>query len=430
LIRHERLDLAVFLCPHNPAIKEDLPRLRHPVFRNPSCFNKKHQVGFKIMPTKYFTSMNSHLLKLGWNEAFQQQLNRSNFPNAIPARIIRENRGVYNVHTGDNITCAQLSGSFRNAAQTSLDLPTIGDWVLVEQREQSQEPTIVSVLERKSLFTRQSSGDRSDNQLLAANIDYLFIVAGLDQEFNPKRIQRYLMQAWNSGAEPVILLNKTDLIANQEEIIAELRTHIMDTPILAISAINRDQIECLHPYLIPGKTVAFSGSSGVGKSSIINALLGEQRLKIQATRTQDNRGRHTTTWRELVILDEGACIIDLPGMRELQLTGEQTGVMKAFSDIQMIIQQCRYRNCQHHEEPGCAIQEALKSGQLTEQRYNQYTKLIDENNSAKKRNTKRKQKENSKPNRWEEKEAFFKDIAIQHRKAKNAKRKFDQQDGF
>ncbi|QYY35104.1 ribosome small subunit-dependent GTPase A [Ruficoccus sp. ZRK36] len=374
--------------------------------------------------------MHSDLLKLGWSEHLHQHLHINEHAERIPARITREDRDRYSLHTGARQCSAQLSGSYRHSAQSTLDLPTVGDWVLFEPGQTAGEGIIHGLLPRKSLFTRQVSGDRSDLQLLAANIDYLFIVAGLDQEFNPKRIERYLTQAWNSGAEPVVILNKSDLVEDASERVRDLCARLPEVSVHAISALSPASTECLSSYLASGNTVALSGSSGVGKSSLINALLGEELLKTQANRADDNRGRHTTTWRALFQLESGACLIDLPGMRELQLTGESAGMEKAFSDIYRLAGQCKFRNCHHEGEPGCAIEAALDSGQLTEERFQQYLKLRNESHSTRRPKPKPTYRKPAAPGKWEEKETFFKQVKIQHRKNNKAKRKYHQEDGF
>lgn len=240
---------------------------------------------------------------------------------------------------------------------------------------ESRKATIHSILPRKSKFSRQSVGGITTEQIVAANIDTVFLVSGLDGDFNPRRIERYLVLAWESGANPVILLNKADLCQNLEECLNQVENIALGVPIITISAANSQGLDALKTYLQPGKTVALLGSSGVGKSTITNQLKGEAVQKVKAVRQGDDRGRHTTTHRELIVLPNGSLIIDTPGMREIQIWASEDSLHSTFEDIEILAQECRFRDCQHINEPGCAIQQALQDGKLDYSRFSSYQKL-------------------------------------------------------
>jgi len=215
----------------------------------------------------------------------------------------------------------------------------------------------------------------TEEQVLSANIDTAFIVSGLDGEYNLRRLERYVSVAWDSGTSPVVLLNKSDLRHDVDEIVSEVESTIIGVPVHSVSALIADSLEILNDYFGKGKTVSFLGSSGVGKSTIINSLLGYDRQKTGEVRESDSRGRHTTTYRELIALPEGGVLIDTPGMREIEIWGEQDGLSKAFDDIEELATRCRFNDCGHGSEPGCAVKEALDSGELDSARYQNYLKL-------------------------------------------------------
>jgi ribosome biogenesis GTPase len=251
----------------------------------------------------------------------------------------------------------------------------VGDWVALEIPAAGGDARIRAVLPRVSRFSRRAAGDVTEEQVVAANIDVVFLVSGLDRDFNPRRIERYLVTAWESGASPVILLNKADLVEDAGAIAREVEDLAQGVPVHAISATRHDAIDRVRQYLTRGRTAALLGMSGVGKSSIANALLGEERLRTHDVRAYDSRGRHTTSGRQLLLVPGGGILIDTPGMRELQLWDVAEPVAGAFADIEAIAEGCRFRDCRHAGEPDCAVAAAVAAGMLPEARLESFRKL-------------------------------------------------------
>jgi len=320
-------------------------------------------------------SRQSNLQSLGWNASREQQFTDHRGAGCVPARIAREDRGRYIVLHDGGDSAAEVSGRFRHEATGRAAFPAVGDWVAVRLAGSDASATIVAVLPRTGVFARKVAGETTEEQIVAANVDAVFVVAGLDGDFNPRRIERFLAAAWDSGAQPVVVLNKADVAADLPAQVAEVELASPGVPVVAVSALAGEGVDALAAWLAPGATVALLGSSGVGKSTLANALLGQSRQTTGAVRESDSRGRHTTTWRELVALPSGALLIDTPGMRELQLWADESSLESAFPDIEALARSCRFGDCGHVTEPGCAVLAAADSGALEPERLASWRKL-------------------------------------------------------
>lgn len=319
--------------------------------------------------------MNLNLHQLGWNPFFSQPFEPFRAEGYAVGRVALEHKNTFLLYTELGTLSAEVSGKFRYQATEPQDFPAVGDWVVIRPRASESTATIHHVLPRQSKFSRQVAGTKIEEQLVATNINTVFLISGLDGDFNLRRIERYLLLVWESGANPVILLNKADLCEDVAARRAAVEAIAPGVPIFALSASQNQGLSQLSPYLTVGQTVALVGSSGVGKSTLTNQLLGSDRQSTQAVRQDDSRGRHTTTHRELMVLPTGGLLIDTPGMREIQVWAQEEGLQETFSDIEILAQNCRFRDCQHQHEPGCAVQQAIESGDLAPQRLASYQKL-------------------------------------------------------
>ena len=312
---------------------------------------------------------------LGWNEAFAEAFVPYAKQGMVPGRVVRESRGVYGVATAGGDLPAAASGRLWHGEESE-GAPAVGDWVAVRRPTLPEEPGLIrAILPRKSKFSRKAAGSRTDEQVVAANVDTVFLMTGLDQDFSPRRIERYLTAAWESGATPVVVLNKADLDDALQDHVLEVERLALGVSVHAISAATGDGVETLASYCGPGRTVSVLGSSGVGKSTLINRLLGRDAQRTGAVRASDDTGRHTTTHRELFLLPGGGLILDTPGMRELQLWEAEDGLGTAFADIEELAAACRFGNCGHTGEPGCAVEAAVADGTLAAGRLESWRKL-------------------------------------------------------
>lgn len=314
------------------------------------------------------------LAALGWTPRLAVLFEPHRAAGLVPARVSLEHTHIYRVWTGSDEWLARVVGRLRHQASTRTDFPAVGDWVAVEPPTHAGDARIKAVLPRVSRFSRRAAGDPTEEQIVAANIDTVFLVGGLDHDFNARRLERYLLVAWESGATPVIVLNKADLVDDPQIQIDEVRALAPAVDIHAVSTQRPESLAPLRDYLAVGKTGALLGSSGVGKSSIVNGLVGHELLRTKEVRDWDSRGRHTSTNRQLVLLPGGGLLIDTPGMRELQLW-DSGGLSETFTDIADLAAHCRFRDCRHRDEPGCAVIGAVASGALAGSRLQSFRKL-------------------------------------------------------
>ncbi len=319
--------------------------------------------------------LSGQLNDLGWDEYFATHYASHDQASVCAARIALEYGQTYRIYTAHGELSAEMAGRLKHEATRRQDLPAVGDWVVVQPRFEERKATIQAILPRRTQFIRKVAGKKSVEQVVGANIDTVFIVSALNQDFNARRIERYLTASWESGAAPVVILNKTDLCADLESKIADVEAVAAGVPIHAISALHDDGLDAIRLYFKVGKTVALLGSSGVGKSTLINRLVGRDIQKVREIRLHDDRGRHTTTHRELILLPQGGLVLDTPGMRELQFWEGESGLRETFDDIEEFAKHCYYSDCSHQNEPGCAVQEAIVDGRLGEGRLASYEKL-------------------------------------------------------
>ena len=341
--------------------------------------------------------MNLNLL--GWDSYFEARFAAHREQGLLPGRASVQHKDRYVLLTEKGEVNANVSGKFRFDASGIQEFPAVGDWVAYEIDPGSQSGVIHHVLERRSKFSRKVAGERSDEQVIASNIDIAFLVMGLDGDYNLRRMERYLAAAKESEARSVIILNKSDLCPFLEEYAQEILSIAQGIEVIVMSALRKEDVAPILLHLTTGITGVLLGSSGVGKSTITNQLLGIEHSKVQTVRETDSHGRHTTARRELLLLPNGGIIIDTPGLRELQLWSDEKGAQESFDDIEELANNCRFRDCRHEAEPGCAVKSAMEEGVLETDRYESYQKLqreiqfqITKNNSSAKRSKKERDK--------------------------------------
>lgn len=321
-----------------------------------------------------------NLEHLGFDDFFIGKTDPEQLKEFTPARVIAVNKNSCLISDGNNEAFAELSGKFLFDASSPLDYPTTGDFVYARVFNDESFAVIDGLLPRKSLLKRKMPGKKVDFQLIASNIDTAMVVQALDRDYNLRRLERYLVMIKEGNIKPLLLLSKSDLLGKEEiEIkIAEIHALVPDLEVVSYSCLNKGDLEQVRNLFIPGKTYCLIGSSGVGKTTLINSLIHKEAFSTQPVREKDRRGRHTTTRRELIVLDNGAMIIDTPGMRELGLMSDSEAVDESFSDVSSLAENCRFRDCTHTREEGCALLEAIEKGELSSERYNSYIKLMKE----------------------------------------------------
>jgi len=340
------------------------------------------------------------LEELGWDETFARHFSEWRSKSDVqPGRIAVEFNYLYRVLLEGGDAEVMLSGRLKHHATSRSELPAVGDWVVVRKRPEESRGAIVAILPRRSRFSRRMAGQVTDEQVVAANVDVIFIVMSLDLDYNVRRLERYLILSRESGASPVVLLTKPDLADDVPAKMTEVQHVAADAPVHVLSPRFNQGVEQVGRYLTAGVTGALLGSSGVGKSTIINRLVGTDVQRTRDVRESDSKGRHTTTHRELVILPSGGMIVDTPGMRELQLWDVSDAVRETFDDIETLAAECRFADCQHRDEPRCAVKQAVAEDRLGAERLASYLKLQDELDDLARHQTERAQIEDKRRNR-------------------------------
>jgi len=315
------------------------------------------------------------LTTFGWDEFFEADFKTYAGSGYTAGRVALEHKNLFRVYTQYGEVPAEISGKLRHEAVNRRDLPTVGDWVVIRSRPEGGRVMIHAVLPRRTSFVRKIAGSRTEEQIVGANIDRVFLLTALNQDFSLRRIERYLIVAWESGASPIVILSKSDLCDRVDDRLNEVQAVAPRVPVHAISVVTGRGLDDIAQYFKRGQTVALLGSSGVGKSTLINRLTGNDHLKVQTVREHDDRGRHTTTHRELILLPGGGLVLDTPGMRELQLWDGDQSLQLVFDDIEALAEKCFFGDCRHHDEPRCAVREAVGTGAVDSERYESYEKL-------------------------------------------------------
>lgn len=331
------------------------------------------------MTTHLTEEFKLNIQSLGFTPYFEDQLstllNEKKYEKCVPARVCLEHKHSYRVIAENGEWLATVSGLYAYEAFNRTEFPAVGDWVLVEKMDGENRAIIHKLLNRKSQFSRKIAGREIEEQLVATNVDFVLLVMSLNADFNVRRLERYLVAAWDSGATPIIVLTKADLCEDVDVYLKKAEAVAMGVDIFVTSSYTGEGIEKIRAFFKDGVTGAILGSSGAGKSTLTNALYGDEKMEVSDIREDDAKGRHTTTHRELVLLPGGGCLIDTPGMRELQLWDQGESLSSSFQDVEDLASHCRYRDCTHKSEPGCAVVQAIDDGELENSRLQSYFKL-------------------------------------------------------